>query len=145
PELLDEPTFVRVTTRQPIRIWLDKADTHVRLSWNGKDSLALGPSPRWTFHARCVTPGREAITTTFSQPRGGRFSLLIPLPSEARLGEEFEFDIIAERRDGGMLTAAFRAIVVEREPPSKPEPRTIIGGIPTGVSRRPPYDLKYVG
>lgn len=144
PELVDDPTYVRVTTRQPVRLWLDKADTHVRLSWNGKDSLAVGPAPRWTFTARCLTQGREDVTTTFSLPRHGRFSLLVPLPNGAQLGEELDFEISAKSRDGQSLAATFHAIVVEREKPAQPEPRRLGGTIPAGVSRRPPYDLKYV-
>jgi hypothetical protein len=144
PVLLDEPTYIRVTTRQPVRLFLDKGDTHVRLSWNGKDSLAVGPAPRWTFVARCLTSGHEDIMTTFSQPRRGRFSLLVPLPSDAQLGEELEFAAVAEPRDGKKLTATFRAMVVEREQRPKPQPRAVVGSIPAGVSRRPPYALNYI-
>jgi len=145
PELLDDPTYIRVTTRQPVRLWMDKADTHVRLSWNGKDSLAVSPAPRWVFRAECTTLGREAISTAFSQPRHGRFSLLIPLPANAQIGDELDFRVIAENRDGKTHGATFHAIVAERNQPEKPEPRKIAGSIPGGVSRRPPYDLKYVG
>jgi hypothetical protein len=144
PELLDEPTYIRVTTRQPVRLWMDKADTHVRLSWNGKDNLAVSPAPRWIFRAECTTTGREAISTAFSQPRRGRFSLLIPFPEDAHIGDELDFRITAESREGKTLSAAFHVIVVEREQAEKPEPRKILGAIPAGVSRRPPYDLKYV-
>jgi hypothetical protein len=144
PELLDDPTYVRVTTRQPVRLWMDEADTHVRLTWNGKDSLAVTPAPRWAFHGRCTTTGRESITTTFSQPRRGRFSLLVPLPPDAHIGEELDFTVVAENRDGKTLTAHFHAIVTEREKPTKPEPRKVVGAIPSGVSRRPPYELKSI-
>jgi hypothetical protein len=143
PDLLDDPTYLRVTTRQPVRLSPENADTHVRLSWNGKDSLAVGPAPRWTFIARVVTPGCE-IATTFSQPRHGRFSLLVPLPAGATLGDEFAIEVKAESRDGKTLMTAFTAIVAKPDEHPKPEPRSVIDSIPTGASRRPPYDLWYV-
>lgn len=144
PVLFDDPTYLRVSTRQPVRIWLGGADTHVRIRWNGKDDLALGPSPRWTFKARCLTPTHPGLPTTFSQPRKGRFALLVSLTPDAQIGEELRFEIVATGPDGKTLTTTFEAVVAERPPRPQPEPRLINGNAPTGASRRPPYVLKMV-
>jgi hypothetical protein len=145
PILFDDPTYLKVSTRQPVRLWLGGADTHVRVRWNGNDDLALGPSPKWTFKATCLTPTRAGLPTTFSQPRKGRFSLLISLAPDAVLGEELRFEIVATGPNGKTLTTTFDAVVAERPERAKPEPRLMINGkVPAGASRRPPYDLKYI-
>jgi len=144
PELLDEPTVLKVSTRQPVRLWLGSTDTHVRVRWNGKDDLTLGPSPRWVLKGGCVSTGRTGIATIFSQPRKGRFSLLVALPPDATVGEELRFEIIAAGPHGVSLTAAFDAVVSERPEPLQPEPRLISGFVPGGASRRPPYALRYI-
>jgi hypothetical protein len=142
--LLDDPTFIRVSTRQPVRLWTGGADTHVRVRWNGKDDLALAPSPKWSFKATCITPSRAGLPTTFSQPHKGRFSLLVSLAPDAQVGEELRFEIVATGPDGKTLSTAFDAVVAEKPERPKPEPRMVSGKVPTGASRRPPYDLKYV-
>ena len=144
PVLMDDPTFLRVSTRQPVYLWLGGADTHVRVRWNGNDDLALGPSPRWTFKARCLTPTKSALPTTFSQPRKGRFSLLVSLNPESQLGDELRFEIVGTGPEGKTLTAAFDAVVAQRPERPQPEPRLVNGKVPAGGSRRPPYVLKVV-
>ncbi len=144
PVLFDEPTYIRVSSRQPVRLWTGGADTHVRVRWNGKDDLALAPSPKWTFKAKCITPSRAGTPTTFSQPHKGRFSLLVSLMPDAHVGEEPRFEIVATGPEGKSLTTTFDAVVAEKQERPKPEPRLISGKVPTGASRRPPYDLKYV-
>jgi hypothetical protein len=144
PVLFDDPTFIKVSTRQPVRLWTGGADTHVRLRWNGKDDLALAPSPKWTFKAACVTPSRAGLPTTFSQPDKGRFSLLVSLTPDAQVGEELRFEIIATGPDGKTLGAAFDAVVAQKPERPKPEPRMINGKVPTGAARRPPYALRFV-
>jgi hypothetical protein len=144
PVLFEEPTFIRVSTRQPVRLWLGGVDTHVRVRWNGNDDLTLGPSPRWTFNARCLTSTHAGTPTTFSQPRKGRFSLLVSLAQEAQLGDQLKFEIVATGPNGKTLTTAFEAVVAERPARPQPEPRLINGNAPVGASRRPPYELKLV-
>lgn len=144
PELLDNPTFLKVSTRQPVRLWLGGADTHIRVRWNGKDDLALAPSPKWTFKATCLTSTRAGLPTTFSQPHKGRFSLLVSLTPDAQVGEELRFEIIATGPNGKTLTTVFDSVVAEKPELPKPEPRLINGKAPSGASRRPPYDLKYI-
>jgi len=144
PDLRDEPTSLRVGSRQPVRLWLGGADTHVRIRWDGKDDLVVGPYPRWTFTARCLTPDREGLRTAFSQPTKGRFSLLVALTPDVRLAEELKFEIVGVGPRGRRLSATFDAVVAERPPRPQPEPRLISGPMPAGASRRPPYDLKYI-
>src|SRR5690606_31772756 len=140
----DDPTFLKVSTRQPVRLWLGGADTHVRVRWNGKDDLALAPDPKWSFKATCLTPARSGLPTTFSQPHKGRLSLLVSLASDAQVGEQLRFEIVATGPSGKSLTAVFDAVVAEKPDPPKPEPRMVSGMVPSGASRRPPYDLKYI-
>jgi hypothetical protein len=144
PKLLDDPTFIKVSTRQPVQLWLGSVDTHVRVRWDGNDDLMLGASPAWTLKGRCLTPTRTGLPITFSQPRKGRFSLLVSLPSDAAEGEKLTFDIVATGPHGKALTATFEGVVAVRPERPKPEPRLITGTIPAGASRRPPYELKYI-
>lgn len=144
PELLDSPTFLRVSTRQPVRLWVGGTDTHVRVRWDGKDDLAIAPLPKWTFKAVRLSPNATAIPTTFSQPNKGRFSLLVTLTPDAKVGDEHRFEIVGTGPDGRTLTTVFDAVVAQKPDPPKPEPRMVTGNIPSGASRRPPYDLKYI-
>ena len=45
PMLLDDPTKLKVSSREPIKIRRGDGDTHVRLRWDGKDSLLNGNVP----------------------------------------------------------------------------------------------------
>ncbi|HZF10448.1 MAG TPA: hypothetical protein VFE33_16785 [Thermoanaerobaculia bacterium] len=143
-KLLENPTYIRISTRQPVRLWLGGLDTHVRVRWDGNDDLALGPSPRWTFNARCLTPGRQGLLTTFSQPSRGRLSLLVVLPPDALAGEQLSFEVVAAGPQGKILSTQFDAVITERPVRPQPEPRLVSGTMPAGASRRPPYDLKYI-
>jgi hypothetical protein len=144
PQLLEDPTFLRISTRQPVRLWIGDIDTHVRVRWNGRDDLVLGPSPSWRFAAHCLTPAHSSLPVTFSQPRKGRFSILLSPPVGAQVGDALAFQVVATASNGKTLTAVFDAVVAERPPKPKPEPRLIMGNVPSGASRRPPYELKYI-
>jgi hypothetical protein len=60
--LKDEPTFVRVTGRQPIKIVVGGPDVHVKLRWDGKDELVAGNPPAWCFRVTCESPSVEPPT-----------------------------------------------------------------------------------
>ncbi len=144
PVLLQNPTFLRVSARQPVRLWSGTADTHVRLRWDGRDDLVLGKM-RWTFVARCVKGPSTGLRFSFSEPHQGRFSVLIGLGLEHSLGEELQFEVVAAGPNGETLPPAiFDAVVAERPPKQDPEPRLISGRVPMGSSRRPPYELKII-
>jgi hypothetical protein len=144
PVLLPDPTFLRVTTRQPVHLWRDSADTHVRLRWDGDDDLVLRTNP-WTFSGRCLTPTREDTRIAFSEPSRGRFAAVIGISPDAQVGEELAFEVVASGPNSECLgPVQFTGIVADRPPKPEVTPRMTTGTVPTGALRRPPYELKYV-
>jgi hypothetical protein len=155
PPLFDEPTMLRVTSRQPVS--LRKApeecegkfkhrlgDTHIRLRWDGKDNLVTGAEPKWRFSARIISPERAAQPAlSFSLPRKGRFSLLVSPRLDWTAGQEFTFDVTATHVDGRKLSTTFIAQVAVVED-DDPKPWLIPVDVPTGTSRKSPYDLLYI-
>lgn len=135
--LKDDPTFIRVTSRQPIKILLGGPDVHVKLRWDGKDELVTGNPAKWTLRATCDSPSVEP-QIFLTRPVGGRFELLIQADPGLKGGEELKFDVEVVG-PGKTLSTAFLADVVE--PPS---PRKIPVKVPGGGQRRPPYLLLYV-
>ncbi|MHB8486655.1 MAG: hypothetical protein ACYDCM_13150 [Candidatus Acidiferrales bacterium] len=137
PPLKDDPTYVKVTSRQPIKILIGGPDVHVKLRWDGKDELVAGSSAPWSFRVTCESPSVEP-PTFLTRPVGGRLELLIQATSGLNAGEQLKFDVEAVG-PGKTLTTAFLADVVE--PVS---PRKLTAKLPGGGQRRPPYELKYV-
>jgi hypothetical protein len=139
PILQDDPTFIRVTSRQPVLLTPGGADTHVRLRWDGKDHLAFGAPPLWTFRAHCVTlPSFPPMT--FSKPSGGRFELLIQAPPSLSAGEELQFEVEALGPGEKTLPETFTAQVI-----APPAPRKVKKIVPEPSSqRKPPYELLYI-
>jgi hypothetical protein len=135
--LKDDPTFIKVTSRQPIKILIGGADIHVKLRWDGKDELLLGAPPQWTFRASCEAPSVEP-QMFLTHPVGGRFELLVQATPGLQSGEQLKFDIEAVG-PGKTLSTAFLADVVE--PPS---PRKVAVKQQGGGQRRPPYELKII-
>jgi hypothetical protein len=145
PVLNDPPTWLRVSSREPIKIKLDRGDTHVRLRWDGKDDLASGRSHTWTFAARALNSGAGQPRMSFSEPNGGRLTLLITPRKEWALGDSLRFEVMATAPGHDTLTATFDAIVVEPEaPPAEREPRLVDAEVLKGSSRRPPYVPRYI-
>ncbi len=147
PQLNDPPTWMRVSSREPIRIKTGETDTHVRLRWDGKDELAIGPNPSWSFHARVLDHTELQPTMNFSEPAGGRFSLLITPDPAWNVGMTLTFKVVASSTKGSVLTTTFTAEVVEtpaRPEPKEKQPRLVDADVLTGSKRRPPYDLKYI-
>lgn len=134
--LKDEPTYIKVTSRQPIKIVAGGSDVHVKLKWDGKDDLVLSNPATWTIRATCEAPGAEP-PFFLTSPENGRFELLIQ-PKGLAVGEELKFDIEAVG-PGTTLFASFLATVIELPTPRKIDMKTFGGG-----QRRPPYELKYV-
>lgn len=137
PPLKDDPTFIKVTSRQPIKILLGGPDVHVKMRWDGKDELATGNTPTWSFRVSCESPSVEP-QTFLTRPENGRFELLIQAAAGLSSGEQLKFDIEAVG-PGKTLATAFLADVVE--PLSARKISTKIKG---GAQRRPPYSLLYV-
>jgi hypothetical protein len=137
PPLKDDPTFIKVTSRQPIKIMLGGPDVHVKLRWDGKDELASGSPPPWSFRVVCDSPSVEP-QTFLTRPENGRFELLIQAATGLSAGEQLKFDIEAVG-PGKTIATAFLADVAE--PPSARRISTKLKG---GAQRRPPYSLLYV-
>lgn len=137
PPLKDDPTMIRVTSRQPIKIVIGGPDVHVRLRWDGKDELVVGNPPLWVFRATCESPSVEPLIF-LTRPVGGRFELLVQASPSLKPGEQLKFDVEAIG-PGKTLTTAFLTDVVE--PPSARKATKKLSG---GGQRRPSYDLRYV-
>ncbi|WP_428938329.1 hypothetical protein [Fontivita pretiosa] len=138
--LVNPPTHIRVSSRQPVRLLVGGADTHVRLKWDGMDSLVLGTPPLWQFVGHCLTiPAYPAVA--FSRPAGGRFEMLIPAPVGLPVGQKLVFEVKAVGPNSMALVATFDAEVAEA-----PEPRKIRAKAPDSTGqRRPPYEIKIIG
>lgn len=135
--LEDDPTFLKVTSRQPIKIVIGGPDVHVKLRWNGKDELVTGKPPQWSFRVACESP---SVEPPFFLTRAveGRFELLIQDAPGLTAAEQLKFDIEAIG-PGKTLSTAFLADVVEA-----PSARKIPTKNASGAQRRPPYALHYV-
>jgi hypothetical protein len=145
-ELFDPPTWLKVSSRQPIRIKKGGADAHVRLRWDGRDDLAAGPSATWTFSVAEITRPDLQPQANFSQPNEGRISLLVTPRDEWSIGDQLSFQVKASGPNNSQLTADFVAEVVQPATveEAKDEPRRVESQLGIGASRRPPYSLKYI-
>jgi hypothetical protein len=61
------------------------------------------------------------------------------------VGRKLRFTVVAAGPGGRTLSVGFDAVVVEAEERDEKEPRLIDSEVLTGVKRRPPYQLKYIG
>jgi hypothetical protein len=149
PVLVADPLKLKVSSREPVKIHRGENDTHVRLRWDGKDSLLTANVPKWKLSAKLVGDGRPQPEMNFSDPLFGRFSLLISPRPEWQAGERLKFEVTAAGPGGRELFAYFDADVVDPPPPpeekpSEKGPRLVDGEFKTGTVRRPPYDLKII-
>jgi hypothetical protein len=136
-ELKDDPTFVRVTSRQPIKLLVGGPDLHVRLRWDGKDELITGDRAVWSFKATCESLSVEP-QMFLTSPTTGRFELLIQASPGLQAGEQLKFDVEAVG-PGRTLATSFLVDVAEA-----PSPRKVANKLAGGAQRRPPYALLYV-
>ncbi len=144
PVLNPVASFLRVVSHQPVKLESGGASTHVRLAWDGQDSLATGPSPTWTFTASCLSLS-SFPPMTFSTPRGGRFELLVDAPHGLRHGTRMDFEVRAKGPGGVTLTATFSGEVIVPVAPDVEEPRLTDMVAPDAAGqRRPPYALKVI-
>src|SRR5579884_583366 len=142
PVLRDVPTFLKVISRQPVKLIPGGPLTHVRLRWDGKDELAAGQPPDWSFRGNCISLA-SFPAPVFSLPRKGNLEVLLETPHGLLTSQHLEFEVEAVGPNGRMLSARFKGEV--EEPPPQPEPRKLKGQAPEGSPhRRPPYDLKKV-
>lgn len=144
PVLLDEPTYLKVSSRQPIKIRLGGADTHVRLRWDGKDHLLNGASPPWALKAALESKPQPKMN--FSAPSAGRFSLLISPREDWKAGDRLKFLVTAVGPRGQELYGIFEVEVLDlpQPEPDLRKPQLVDSEFKTGQMRRPPYDLKVI-
>ncbi len=143
PILVDEPTRLKVSSREPVKIRRGENDSHVRLRWDGKDQLLADLDAEWTLTAQMLGTGPQPVFN-FSKPNAGRFSLLISPRPEWVAGERHEFEVIASSKKGRKLHAKFVGEVIEPPVEEKPTPRLVDSEFPSGANRRPPYELMYI-
>lgn len=136
-----QPTFLRVVSRQPVKLQPGGALTHVRLRWDGEDELVSGAIPLWRFAATCLSLNTFPVPV-FSQPRGGNFEVLLETPAGLLTGQELDFQVTATGPAGTILATPFKGKV--SEPPPSPEPRRVTAQGPIGAGRKAPYDLVYI-
>jgi hypothetical protein len=136
PVLRDDPTYLRVTSRQPVRMTVGGPDVHVKLKWDGKDELVSSEPAQWRFMAHSKHPD---CVPTFTRPVKGRFELLLRTPSTVPAGEKLDFHVEAVGPGGRTLTTAFSVDVID-----PPEPRRVTEKVPGGAERKPPYKLRYI-
>lgn len=145
-ELLDQPTFLRLRNRQPIRL-VPGSTVHVRMQWNGKPSLLRGTNPKWRFTARCLSLGTFP-KIGFGYTSDGNLTFILCPPNGLIIGSNLDFEVVANGPNGAQLTAVFRGLVVDPTiKPTPPDlgPTLIPGEAPVTIGqRRPPYDLKYI-
>ena len=103
---------------------------HVKLAWDGEDSLLAGTPPPWRFRGRCSS------SATFPQigfafGRGGRLAALIDTPNGLIPGGELDFEIEALGPNGKTLTARFKGRVDDpQQPAAEKGPRLITAQTP---------------
>ncbi|MBI4590257.1 MAG: hypothetical protein HY725_15600 [Candidatus Rokubacteria bacterium] len=142
PPLRANPTYLRIVSHQPVKLVPGGPSAHVRVRWDGHDSLTAGTSPPWSLRARCLSLGTFP-PIGFTQPNDGKFELILDTPHGLLPSERLAFELEAIGPAGQRLLTTFVGQVAEL--PAAPEPRRIITDAPESVAqRRPPYDLKYV-
>jgi len=140
-ELLNEPTTLKVKSRQPVQLVPGGPAVHVKLEWKGKESLIRGTTPRWKFRARCVTLGTFP-SIGFASMADGRLELILYPPHGLMTNTELDFEAVATGSDDKRLVATFKTAVVPPPNPVPPAsgPRKITADAPqTAGQRRPPY------
>lgn len=140
--LRSNPTFLRVVSRQPIKLIPGGPSTHVRLRWDGEDELSSGSQAAWCFHGQC-TSLLSFPSPLFSSPRRGNFEMLVDTPHGLLPGQILDFQVEAVGPSGETLSTSFRGQVAE--PPIEQEPRMVrTAGMEGKSERHPPYELKYI-
>jgi hypothetical protein len=143
-ELLDEPTYLKVTSRQPVKIMPGGSPVHVKLEWNGREALIRGANPPWRITARRMSLSTFP-TMGFGSMGDGRLELVVYPPHGLLPESSLDFEVVAEGPEGRRMPVTFRAVVMVPPPPPELGPRKLQAKAPdTAGQRRPPYELKYV-
>lgn len=142
--LLDEPTYLKVKSRQPIKIVAGGPAVHVKLEWNGKEELIRSTNPPWKLTARSCTLSTFP-KIGFASLGDGRLELVLYPPHGILTNTQLEFEAVAIGPDKKRLIAKFRATVVDPPVQAQGGPRKVAAEGPnTAGQRRPPYELRYI-
>jgi hypothetical protein len=146
PVLLDDPTKLKVRSREPVKITASEFDSHVQLRWNGKDDIVSGPNAKWRFSASLIDGDQTQPAFNFSEPSLGRFSLLISPQNDWITGQKLTFQVTVAGPIGKILTTTFVGEVVgpHEAVPESASPRLMESQFMAGASRRPPYTEVYL-
>ncbi len=142
PPLRANPTYLRIVSHQPIKLLPGGPSAHVRVRWDGHDSLTAGTNPPWRLQARCLSLGTFP-PIGLTQPNNGKFELILDAPHGLLSGERLDFELEATGPAGQRLLTTFVSEVAEVPAPAEPRRVTVKAPEPV-AQRRPPYDLKYV-
>lgn len=136
------PTFIKITSHQPVELIPGGPSAHVRLRWDGDDSLVAGSSPQWTFHARCLSLANFP-PMTFSFIGEGKLEILVDAPHGLLPRTMLDFEVEAVGPAGKVLRTNFRGAVPEQQEES--DPRKLQGqALELTAQRKPNYQLKIV-
>jgi hypothetical protein len=140
--LRPEPTYLRVATRQPIPLVSGGPTKHVRLIWDGEDSLVVGDPAAWVFSARCISLD-SFPTPGISHSGGGRVDVLVDTPHGFIAGAILNFEVRAAGPEGRTFVVPFVGHVFDpnaTNPGATPQLVTANAPNPAG-QRRPPYKV----
>ncbi len=142
PPLRANPTYLRIVSHQPVKLLPGGPSAHVRVRWDGHDSLTAGTNPPWRLLTRCLSLGAFP-PIGLTQPTNGKFEVILDTPHGLLAGERLDFELEAVGPSGQRLLTTFVGEVAAVPAPA--EPRRVSLKAPEPVAqRRPPYDLKYV-
>src|SRR5262249_3468158 len=140
--LRPDPTYIKVVSRQPVKLIPGGPSVHVKLRWDGQDALLFGSPPAWTFQARCTSLGTYP-RIGFAIRGEGRLELLLDTPRGLLVSNALEFEVVANGPNGKQLSVTFQAELVDIV--TNGEPRKVTAQSPdTASQRRPPYKLVYI-
>lgn len=109
-KLTDTPTYIRIVSRQPVRLIAGGPDMHVKVLWDGNDHLTFEPNPAWTFSSSCTSHANFSVPT-FTKPSNGRFEALIHTPEDTLVGTKLSFQLQAHGPNSQILSVDFVAEV----------------------------------
>ena len=133
-----------MASRQPVKLVPNGPSLHVKLVWDGEDSLLAGTPAPWQFRATCVTLATYP-PIGFSFGSGGRLAALVDTPAGLIPTSELEFEVVAVGPEGKVLSAHFKGEVEDPQQQDDEGPRRISAQAPGTVGRRrPPYKLIYI-
>jgi len=146
PVLSKSPSFLRVTSRVPVKLVPGGPSTHVRLRWDGEDSLLIGSPAPWQFVARCTSTSHTFPPITLGIVGGGKLELLLDTPAELAPLSMLDFEVEARGPAHELLRATFQGQVPppEEKEEKEVEAKKVKAFAPQLVQRKPNYQIVIV-